>query len=377
MKSDKELNMQFAILETITIISVVVGHIGGINLFKDWFPIYQWHMPMFLFVSGYFYSKSQESKVVSSLLKKVKKLLIPYFLWNIFYCTVSCIVATKGITAYGQQYNKERFFLWPLWNGTQWGINLAAWFAASLFFIQVIYLILRKILSLVKIKNEIFIFLICLLIGIVGVKLSYLGYRTEWWLTLVKIMFGIAFYALGVIYKAVIEKYIDKIGNLTYFIVVFVMQFWLMYVLKVPLKISMWNGVFNDLHAHAYTPFITAIPAMLFWIRVSKILVPAFKQSRIMINISQNTFQVMMHHQFVFLCLNYVIHRINMVHPLDGFIEGKFRSYGWYVPTIFGTNNFAIFYLFLGIFIPVLFGVIKKKIYISVKEKIKVSIEQN
>ena len=50
----KKLNYQMLILQTIGIILVVVGHVGGIGLFSDWFPISSFHMPLFVFISGYF-----------------------------------------------------------------------------------------------------------------------------------------------------------------------------------------------------------------------------------------------------------------------------------------------------------------------------------
>ena len=75
----KQKNIKFLILQTIGIILVVLGHKGGINLFTDWFPIYSFHMPLFIFISGYFYKTNSESNLIAFIKNKSKRLLIPYF----------------------------------------------------------------------------------------------------------------------------------------------------------------------------------------------------------------------------------------------------------------------------------------------------------
>lgn len=360
----KERNMQFALLQVIAIVAVVVGHIGGINLMKDWFPIYQWHIPMFLFISGYFYSPSAEKSVKEYLLKKTKRLFLPCFVWNIIYCIISYLLRYNGIIDYGQVYNAEAFFLVPLWTGTQWGINLAAWFALSLFFIQIFYFLVRK---LGGVHNEVALFILFLILGILGVKLSYYGYRTKWWLFLVKLLFGSACYAMGYFYKIKLESYIDRVNNTLYFVTIFFAQFVMLFVLKWSVRISMWDGVFNEFKGHSWSPFITMLPGMLFWIRVAKILEPAFLNSKIVKAISENTFSIMMHHQFVVICINYIIYKINCITPLAGFDEGAFRTNGWYAANLFETNYFHILHFFLGITIPVVLGITWKKVLCRIK----------
>ena len=63
-----ERNIQFAILQTIAIIFVVVGHSGGISFGFEWFPISSFHIPLFIFISGYFYKEKQEKKLISTFL---------------------------------------------------------------------------------------------------------------------------------------------------------------------------------------------------------------------------------------------------------------------------------------------------------------------
>lgn len=316
--NNKKRNMQFALLEVIAIVAVVAGHYGGTNFLKDWFPIYQWHMPMFLLISGYFYTVEQEQKLGKSLWKKTKHLFIPSICWNFIYCAISYILVNNSIIDFGQKYTFEIIFFRPFWDGAQWGINMPAWFALSLFLIQVVYVLTRKLLSYIKIKNEYILFIFFLMLGIIGVKLTYMGYREKWYLTITKVMFGIAFYSMGYLYKSKMEIIMNKIKNIPYFIVVLLLQYYIFVIADIPVKLSMWKGIYNEMEGHCYTPFITALPAIYFWIRIAKILTPAFENSKIINRLSENTFSIMMHHQFVAFCLNFLLLKINSIKALDG-----------------------------------------------------------
>ena len=55
---DKKSNKKFMILSFFGIIMVVSGHIlngNPINMFGEFFPINSFFMPMFIFISGYFF----------------------------------------------------------------------------------------------------------------------------------------------------------------------------------------------------------------------------------------------------------------------------------------------------------------------------------
>lgn len=52
----KKIDWRFKFLYTIGIISVLVGHgADGIDFFYDWFTPYSFHMPLFMFCSGYLF----------------------------------------------------------------------------------------------------------------------------------------------------------------------------------------------------------------------------------------------------------------------------------------------------------------------------------
>lgn len=70
----KKRNESFDILRGIGIIIMVMGHIGFGNVFDKY--IHTFHMPIFFFVSGYFFNMKDNFK--SFFLHQLKTIMVPY-----------------------------------------------------------------------------------------------------------------------------------------------------------------------------------------------------------------------------------------------------------------------------------------------------------
>ena len=53
-------------------------------------------------------------------------------------------------------------------------------------------------------------FLISIALGILGNLLACMGYLQNWWLVLVRMLYFVPFYELGILYKNRLEKYDKK-----------------------------------------------------------------------------------------------------------------------------------------------------------------------
>lgn len=102
---NKERFITLDIARALMIVLVVIGHYDPVDA-PNWYHlvikfIYTFHMPVFLFVSGYVYiaTKRKES-YFSFLYKKVKRLLIPYYV-------TSAIVITIKLLTQGDMYVKN------------------------------------------------------------------------------------------------------------------------------------------------------------------------------------------------------------------------------------------------------------------------------
>lgn len=176
------------------ILTVILGHaiqeplkVRGIS-FEDniWRNIiYSFHMPAFMAMSGYLmYRPIGGGDYWSSICKKFKQLIIPFFVWSIPLFLV-----------YHNVDNIEDYLLYP---------NKGYWFLWALFFISIIYTMIDWLCKKMKFNKE-FVVVIATF-GLIGCQVALpntklLGYEY--------IAFYFIFYMMG--YYA--NKYKDNLPN--------------------------------------------------------------------------------------------------------------------------------------------------------------------
>lgn len=347
----KEYNYTFGILTALAIIFVVAGHLDyGIFTLEGLFPYYSYHMPLFMFISGYFYKEEHEKQIGMFLLKKVKRLIIPYFFWNLFYGIIVLILKQFGFTI-GGDMNLYTLLVQPFIDGHQFYFNLAAWFLPALFIVEVVYLLIRKILRYL-IHNEVlglsFILIITLILGIISIKMANIGYNYSFWLILIRTMFFIPFYCTGNIYKAVLEKK-DNLNNCVYFALIVGGQFIIaMHYGWIPT----FSAVFVSFFQNPFMQYLVAFTGIAFWLRVAKIITPIVKKDGYLIYLGKNSFSVMMHHIGIIYVLMLSLGIVNKITGLFSDIDMnliKTNAGNWYCPK--GNNHFLLFYLIATIII--------------------------
>lgn len=355
------INREFLVLQTIGIILVVVGHrYGSISLFSDWFPIYSFHMPLFIFISGYFYRESVEQNIGAFFIKKVKSLLIPFFIWNIIYGFGVAILRMINIVNYGAPLSLNNLFITPWMNGHQFGLNVATWFIPALFLVQMIYAMTYKLFGCVKLVDRTIIGgILYFLGGLIGVQLAIHGYNESWQLTIVRLLFLLPFYYIGHVYKIRLEQY-DRVSSTYYFLFLFFVQYLIFTKYdNLDFSVAFCNNFNNE---NIFLPFITSITGIMFWLRVSKILCKSIGNSRVIETIGLNTSTIMYHHQFIFFLMNFIFFVINKYFPLENFDAHSFKTNPWYIYNLY-SNKFLIFYVILGIYAPIIGKKFVNKIY--------------
>ena len=220
-----QINDQMKILYALGMIFIISGHSngGGVSLFYDWFPVYGFHLALFVFVSGYFYKEKSEQNIGKYIVKKIKKLIIPLYLWNLFYGLVVTILHSKGFKI-GAEANLKTLLVDPILTGHQFEINLAGWFVIPLFMIQVYNVLVRRFVKLfVYVINDYIWVLFNLSLGILGIILASSGYNTGWYLVIVRMLVLLPYYSMGylynkrLLYSQIIQKY--HYSSITYYFV--------------------------------------------------------------------------------------------------------------------------------------------------------------
>lgn len=129
-------------LKGIAIFLVVLGHLVGHNAGRDnflWTFIYSFHMPLFMFISGYLASVTSGTeplgwrKIGLSIRKKCRTLLLPPMIWGI---AIPAILFSNTS------------FSWSLFSNYLqiWGGGL--WFFNTLFILSLLFLLYKGLLQL-------------------------------------------------------------------------------------------------------------------------------------------------------------------------------------------------------------------------------------
>ncbi len=146
-QKNDQLNMTFCVLSALAIIMVVAGHMGySILTLDELFPYYSFHVPLFMFISGYFYRESEEEHPLSYVKKKVCRLIVPYLIWNLVYGLVAWGLRCAGF-AMGEEISFYTLLAAPFLHGHQFAYNNAAWFVPVLFVVEMFNLCARLILG--------------------------------------------------------------------------------------------------------------------------------------------------------------------------------------------------------------------------------------
>ena len=349
----QKINPSFRILSAFAIIFVVAGHADfGVFDIAGMFPYYSFHVGVFAFVSGYFYREDCESNIKNYLLKKAKHLLLPYFGWNLFYGLFTTLLRYLGF-GIGNPITLKTFFIDPFLGGHQYGLNFAAWFVPVLFIIELANVVMRKVLDMIHLKKEGFIFVASLFAGMAVVWLSIQGRVWGYYRHIGCILFLFPIFQGGQFYKKVLEDFVTKISLTWYFAIVLIIQYIVLLCTHGQVAYStVWCSGF--LH-NPVVPYITTFMGIGFWLGIARLMVPLWKPGNLLDQIGKNTFSIMMHHVTGFMVLNtifFTLFKTEMFfQDFDTFMYLNSYEYRY---LLMGMENGKWLYLIFGIGIPLL-----------------------
>ncbi|MBD5519492.1 MAG: acyltransferase family protein [Lachnospiraceae bacterium] len=345
-------NITFGILSALAIVMIVAGHVGyDIMTVGGLFPYYSFHVPLFLFISGYFYREEEEDRPFFYVKKKAKRLLLPYFIWNLVYGLAAWALRTFGGFAMGEAVSLKSLFLDPFLNGYQFIYNFAAWFVPVLFLIEMMNLCMRLVLRKLHLQYEWLILAGSLAVGMAVVQLAIGGHVWGLYKAPGRILFLYPCFQMGQFYKKKLEVH-DTLGNLPYFAIVIGVQVVLSLCCNGLAYSSVWcTGFANG----PVIPYVTTVSGVAFWLRVARILTPSLGKSRAVGYLSRNTYAVMMHHVMAFVLVKGILAGI-AAHTgyLADFDFVRFHTDIDYYYLVRGAETFQMVYLAAGAVLPLL-----------------------
>jgi fucose 4-O-acetylase-like acetyltransferase len=327
------------IIKALAIIVVVIGHSGSPHPIYN--IIYLYHMPLFFFISGYFY-KNEYSNNISLLIKKrIKSLYIPFlayevlFLWlhntffklNIYNDVVGFKNSVEHLYSLQDMIDAFRSIL--LFQGTETLLG-AFWFIPTLFAVNILFGIISKVVKNNEHKRMSIIFIMFIIGNLISVDKIQVGELTNHY-------FGIALVALTIFYCGYLFKnYEGKISYNVNFLFVAI-SFLILSSLYGTLEISSQNYV------NPSFIILCSLTGIYLNIFVAKKIMESNIKINVLKFIGANSLTIMALH---FLCFKLVsIMQIEVYH-LPLYMLGKF-------PVIDGSNGWWILYTIFGVLLPV------------------------
>lgn len=302
----QSVNETFKILYAFGIVFVIMGHCNGgsVDLLGGWMPLYGFHMMLFVFGSGYFYHRNPQG-CLHQILGKARRLLLPAYGWNLFYGIFASCLRRVGFTV-GGELTLWNLLAEPIRGNMPFEWNMAAWFVFPLFFVQVIHLVIDRLLSASGLADRLLLpgCLVSFGLAAVAVWLSGQGWNRGWMLQPLRIVYFMAFYLLGRVYREKLEPQ-GTCSNAVFFTGHLCIMLGIIAVTGGPVgalfstySMSFTNGIF--------LPLLIPILGIAFWLRVSRVLTPVLGKSRYIRAVADHTYEIMTHHVTGFLLLSSV-----------------------------------------------------------------------
>lgn len=369
MKKLPKTNQQFMILSVIGITIMLTCHFAGdIYEYISIFPF----VPIFVFISGYFYKEKNEEKIGEYIWHKFKRLMIPFFIINILYGILIQILKKFNVVNYGAEISLYTLFVQPFINNNQFVFNFPAWFVPALFTTNITYVIIHKLTSKIKWKyKEEALLIIFSIFNILSVQCASFATDKNFLVIALRVCFFLPFMQLGHLYQSKWQKQDEKIPTPLYLLICILINY-LLYKLFGKLTYDLHE--FSGFNSNAEVVLISSVIGILFYTRIAEVLSKYIGKNRFINYIGNNTYTIMAHHLFAVFILDFILYIINQnIIPIPHFDLTRFQT-GWIY--IYEIPNLKIaldiLHLLLGLTVPLVF----KYIYDKIREKID-TLKQN
>lgn len=349
---DKIFSDKINILKALAIVLVVSGHLEF--RFFDMFPPYSFQLALFFFISGMLFKEKYLDNVADFIKRRVKSLLLLYFLYSAFYAIVTVILAKLTGKFWGMDLNLYNFFVTPFLNGHQFDLSCPMWFVTQLFITMVTFLFLERMFRNLSTTKKSIIYT---LMGFSAIPLSKVFPLTPVFLVIIRTMFSLFFVYLG-------HFYIKKIhGNYNIFTPKI-----LGIVLCLQAVLWHFNRDFDPVHgiglsyvlvwarfdSQIIVPVLTSITGIWFSLFFIEITYNYLKDIKFVRLIGENTYHIMANHLFVMYIITAVILKLNGI-PIS---ERNTHNIYW----IFNPVQNTYLYFILTMIITTYTGVFLKRI---------------
>lgn len=364
----REKNEAFRCLYGFGVLFILLSHCGGggVSFLNNWVNFGAFHVAVFLFGSGYFFSDEDLLSPGKWFAKKLKKLLLPLFLWNVFYGIIIVILKHFGFFA-DVRTDAFYFLISPVSSDSLFLFDLAAWFVFPFFMVQVIWFLLLLLIKAVfkdgYKKMMIAEALLFIASGCAGILICNAGYRSDMLLPVFRILYFCPFYAAGYLLSLVDitkkEKVIPYLCIPALIISLLLNSYFGRSVYAIPSSCDYPFGLLAT--------YLSAFCGIMLWLSISYMMTENGKMTTALCKpitfLADNGFYIMMHQFAGFFILNvFYLITSRMFNAFSDFDVSAFKTDIWYMYIPKGIEEYKFLYVLFGVGFSVLLGFVTKKI---------------
>ena len=329
-------NKAFMILSFIGILMVVDTHLCS-NLYplEHIFPVDSFFMPMFVFISGYFFSVSKLDNYKTYgkyFAKKTLSLFVPFILWTVVYGLF--VLLMNETKAFAMDVRSFPLLVACIFGfGTSFEFNDPMWFALLLYYVFILYSLCR--FGLKKIWNDYIAMAVLMALGAVCIYFTHSSFNDLVVGTLIlRVGFYLQFFELGYLFKSKLEKHFNKLNPIIVILMAMVINMVLIAYygegnIRFPTTVFM-----KEFHTTNYfLPLITSITGISFYLTISKLVAPFIGDNKVVNFISNHTFFIMTNHLIFKTLFHAIIYGLFLAGVKDfaSFNVEQLRTNPWYV----------------------------------------------
>ncbi len=353
---DKIFSDKINLLKALAITLVVSGHLE-FRMF-DMFPPYSFQLSLFFFISGMLFKDKYLDKVVEFIKRRVKSLLVLYFLYSAFYAGITVLLAKLTGKFWGMELSFKNFFITPFLNGHQFDLSCPMWFVTQLFMTMITFLFLQRFL---REKKEWIRGVFYTVLGVSAIPLSKMIVLDPVTLIAIRIMFSLFFVYLGHLYTTKIH------GNYNIFTPKILGA-------VICLQAVLWhfNRDFDPVHgiglsfvlvwarfdSQIIVPVLTSLTGIWFSLFFINVTYEYLKDIKFIKLVGENTYHIMANHLFVMYIITAVIFWINGI-PIS---ERNEHNIYWIFNPVQNTYLYFVLTMVITTYIGVGLKFIKSKI---------------
>lgn len=360
MNNTKKRDLTFTYIYALLIIMVIDDHCTArINILNNIFPYNSFYMPMFVFVSGYFF---KQRGIKELIVHKGKRLFVPYMIWNVVALGIGLVIDAVFGTAWIGEIDWVKV-LGSVIYMQPFRVNGAAWFVLMLFWVSIVYGLIWVVAGagkgdLVSVEkpgvDSVDAGGVCqvrhgtgklldlsLTVAVTGLAIGSVwmcknhypdgGYSSYILISLYRTLFFMCFYNWGHMFRKYVEKPLEKWGGL---VVVACVVINIVLTLTYGEDMNFYSTSLMDRFRYVLLPFVTSATGILFYYIMIHRISQSIGEIRLLEFIGRNTFTIMqIHLVFVNIPNFYVYMQILKgsseygEFPLDTFVSGPWARY--------------------------------------------------